>query len=230
VPPTSASTATTGLPVFGPSDAYHPTIDPARFSPNIDNPWLPFPVGTTFTYEGTRDDKPARVTVHVTSETTIIAGVTCRVVTDQLIQDGKLAEDTRDYYTQDDAGNVWYFGEDTQSLDRAGKVTSTEGTWHAGIDGAQPGVVMPADPHVGDHYRQEFYKGQAEDEFKIVSLDDPVTVPAATYPAAIRTEETSVLEPDVVDNKYYARGIGVVKEIAVKGPNEKLELVDVTTT
>ncbi len=210
-----------------PSSSTAPSIDPANFADKIDNPWFPLHPGTTLTYHGTKDNKRAVDTYTVTSRTQVIAGVTCVVVDDRLTLDGVLAEKTTDYYVQDRTGNVWYFGEDTAELDANGHTTSTEGTWHAGVDGAVPGIFMEANPTVGHALAQELYKGHAEDHFEVVSLSTPIKVPYGTFAAALRTKEWTPLEPDVLDNKYYIRGIGEVKEVAVKGPVEELVLVSV---
>jgi hypothetical protein len=207
---------------------YRPAIDATQFSATIDNPWFPLPVGRTLEYTGSRDGEQARELVTITAQTRTIAGVPTRVVRDVLYLDGVLAERTRDYYSQDAAGNVWYFGEDTAELNDKGVVTSTEGTWHSGVDGAQPGIIMEATPTVGKTMRQEYLKGHAEDFFKVVDLAASTTVPAGTYSPALRTEEWTPLEPDVLSNKYYARGIGIVREADVKGGNEKLELQKVS--
>jgi len=124
-------------------------------------------------------------------------------------------------------GNVWYFGEDTAELDRHGKVVSTEGSFHAGVDGAQPGVFMQAHPQVGRRFRQEWYQGHAEDVFKVTDLSAPVTVPYGSFRHALRTAETNALEPEVLDNKYYVKGIGQVAELSVTGPREALKLVEI---
>jgi hypothetical protein len=210
-----------------PSSSTAPSIDPANFTSKIDNPWFPLIPGTTFTYRGTKDNKRAVDVYTVTSRTQVIAGVTCVVVDDRLTLDGVLAEKTTDYYVQDRTGNVWYFGEDTAELDANGRTTSTEGTWHAGVDGAVPGIVMEATPTVGHALAQEFYKGHAEDHFEVISLSTPTKVPYGAFSGALRTKEWTPLEPDVLDNKYYVRGIGEVKEIAVRGPVEELVLVSV---
>ncbi len=215
------------LPVFGPGRDYHPVIDPASFSPNVDNPLLPLTPGTTLVYTGTKDGKKALDLSATTSRTAVIDGVTTRVVEDRLYLNNFLEERTSDYYAQDSCGNVWYFGEDTATLDKHGNVVSTEGSFHAGVDGAQPGVFMEAQPTVGRRFRQEWYAGHAEDTFAVVSLSSPVTVPAGSFPHALRTKESTALEPAVLDNKYYVEGIGEVKEVAVKGPLELLELVEV---
>jgi hypothetical protein len=149
------------------------------------------------------------------------------VVNDRLVLDGALEERTTDYYAQDRCGNVWYFGEDTATLDAHGHVTDRSGSFHAGVNGAQPGVFLQADPQIGRRFRQEWYRGQAEDTYKALSTAASVTVPFGHYAHALRTEETTDLEPDVLDNKYYVRGLGEVEEVAVKGPTEKLTLVDV---
>ena len=122
-------------------------------------------------------------------------------------------------------GNVWYFGEDTAELNDQGKVTSTEGTWQAGRDGAKPGIYMPSAPKVGDSGRQEYYKGHAEDHFEVLSLRAMVKVPFVSSKRALLTKEWTPLEPNVIDHKYYVRGIGTVREQAVKGGQERMELI-----
>jgi hypothetical protein len=153
--------------------------------------------------------------------------VRCTAVRDRLYLAGRLEERTTDWYAQDRRGNVWYFGESTAELDRAGHVTSTEGSWQAGRDGAQAGIYMTAHPMVGQSRRQEFYKGHAEDHFAILTLHARVSVPFMTSNRALLTKEWTPLEPGTLDHKYYVRGIGNVKEVTVKGPFERSELVSV---
>jgi hypothetical protein len=178
-------------------------------------------------YSGTKDGKKALNIFDPTSRTKVIDGVRTRVVEDRLYLNNGLEERTSDYYAQDRCGNVWYFGEDTATLDEQGHVISTEGSFHAGVGGAQPGVFMQAHPEVGRRFRQEWYQGHAEDTFKVLSLSAPVTVPYGSFNDALKTGETTALEPAVVDNKYFVKGIGEVEELAVKGPLEKLQLVEI---
>jgi len=223
----AAPAANCSLPVFGPGASYHPHIDPSTFTANVTNEYFPLKPGRTLVYQGTKDGKSA-INVFVTTNTTLVVdGVRTRVVEDRLYLDGVLEERTKDYYAQDACGNVWYFGEDTATLDPKGHVISTSGSFRAGVDGAQPGVFMTARPVVGDRYRQEWYVGEAEDTFGALDLSTTITVPYGSFNNALRTKETTALEPAVVDNKYFVRGLGEVKEIAVKGPLERLELVDV---
>jgi hypothetical protein len=147
------------------------------------------------------------------------------VISDRLYLDGRLAERTSDWYTQDARGNVWYFGEDTAELDASGRVTSTEGTWQAARNGATPGIFMPAHPRVGEAHRQEYYKGHAEDHFRVLGLHETVRVRGAASHRALLTVETTPLERGVVDHKYYVRGIGTVLEQTVKGGDERNALV-----
>lgn len=212
----------------GPGSSYHVTVDPAHFTTTIDNPWFPLIPGTTYVYKGVKDGKALVDKFEVTSKTKVIDGVTCVVVSDQGFLDGKLAERTNDYYTQDDLGNVWYFGEDTQELNADGSVNNTSGTWHAGVNGAQPGVFMQATPVIGASFRQEYLAGQAEDQFTVASLTAKATVPYGTYNNAMLTVETSALEPAVTDHKLYVKGIGEVSEVAATGPTEKAVLVSMT--
>jgi hypothetical protein len=199
--------------------------DPSHFSAHVDNRWFPLRPGTTSIYRGERDGQPSREVMTVTHQTKLLEGVRCVVVHDNLYLRGRLAERTTDWYTQDSRGNVWYFGEATAEVDRSGRVTSTEGSWQAGLDGARPGIFMPAQPRRGQSFRQEFYKGHAEDHFRIVSVSAPVQVPYVSSKRALLTKEWTPLEPGVIDHKFYVRGIGTVREQTVRGGNERAELV-----
>jgi hypothetical protein len=198
---------------------------PSDFSARVDNPWFPLEPGSTYVYRGIKDGRPSREVLKVTHQTKRIGGVPAVVVSDRLYVDGRLAERTTDWYSQDKRGNVWYFGEATAELDRQGRVTSTEGSWQAGRHGAVPGIYMPARPNVGQSFRQEFYKGHAEDHFRVVSLHATVKVAYTSSTRALLTKEWTPLEPGVIDHKFYVRGIGTVLEQAVKGGNERNELV-----
>jgi len=157
----------------------------------------------------------------VTGATRTIAGVRATAVSDRLYEAGKLAERTTDWYAQDRSGTVWYFGEATAELDREGRVTSTEGSWIAGVDGARAGIIMPAHPRVGQSFRQEYLKGHAEDHFQVLSLRATIHTPGASSSGhALLTKEWTPLEPGVIDDKVYVRGIGMVKEQTIKGGSE----------
>jgi hypothetical protein len=200
---------------------------PPGFTAHVDNPWYPLRPGTVHVYEGVKDGKRARDVVTVTHRVAKIDGAPCVVVKDRLYLNGKLAERTTDWYSQDGRGNVWYFGESTAELDARGRVTSTEGTWRAGRDGARPGIYMPARPVPRRSGRQETYKGHAEDHFEVLSLHARVQVPYTSSRNALLTKEWTPLEPRVVDHKLYVRGIGTVLEQTVKGGDERLELLSV---
>jgi hypothetical protein len=202
---------------------YAPTIDPADFTTIIDNPYLPMVVGTTMTYEGGGE----RVVVTVTPITREVMGVQALAVRDRVYEDGELIEDTEDWFAQDAAGNVWYLGEDTAECE-GGKAINAEGEWAAGVDGAEPGIVMLADPRVGDVYRQEYDAGVAEDMGRVIKLGQSVTVPAGSYDDVLVTEDFTPLEPDVLENKSYARGVGLVQEGPAKRPDE-VRLVSIET-
>jgi hypothetical protein len=197
------------------------------FSARVDNPWFPLRPGTVYVYRGVKDGKPSVDVLIVTPRVKTIDGAPCVVVEDRLFLAGRLEERTTDWYTQDRRGNVWYFGESTAELDRRGRVTSTEGSWQAGRNGAAPGIYLPAHPRAGQSGRQEFYKGHAEDHFRVLDLGANVKVPAVSSRAALLTEEWTPLEPAVLDHKLYVRGIGNVLEQSVKGPNERNALVSV---
>jgi hypothetical protein len=206
--------------------AYSPHIDPANFSTRIDNKYFPLKPGTTFVYRGKTQDATEGDVVAVTSDTKNIMGVECTVVRDSVTEDGKLTEKTFDWYAQDKEGNVWYFGEDSKEY-KNGKVTSTEGSWEAGKNEAKPGIIMPAHPKVGEPYRQEYSKGVAEDMARPLKRDGSATVPYGSFDHVLVTYEWTPLEPNIAEKKYYAPGVGNILEVAVKGPPERLELVDV---
>ena len=213
--------------------AYAPHINPADFTTTIDNRYFPLKPGTTFVYEGTvtenHQDTTERDEMAVTHGTKQIMGVECVEVNDKVWEEGKLIEQTFDWYAQDEEGNVWYFGEDSKELEN-GKVTSTKGSWEAGKDGAKPGIIMQAHPKVGQTYRQEYYKGEAEDMALVLDVNGSAKVPYGSFNHVLVTKDWNPLEPSLLEHKYYAAGVGNVMEISVKGPPERIELVEVKST
>ena len=189
-------------------------LDPADFTAEVTNPWFPLEPGTRWTYrEVTEEGEEVRVVVTATALTYPVAnGVTTRVVRDTVTLNGEIIEDTLDWYAQDEDGTVWYLGEDTAEFEN-GKVTTREGSFEAGVDGAQAGVIMPGDPEVGLTYRQEYYEGEAEDRGEVLALGQQATVPAGEYDGLLKTADTTPLEPDVLEHKYYASGVGLVLTI-----------------
>ena len=201
------------------------TLRPRDFVATVDNQWFPLRPGSRWHYRGRDDGGPFTDNMHVTHRTKTILGVGATVVHDVVLRGGQPREVTNDFYAQDRHGNVWYFGENTKELDRHGHVTSREGSFRAGRDGARPGILFPGDPRVAQTARQEFLKGHAEDHFKILAVDTRVSTPYVSSRHAVKTKEWSPLEPNVVDPKYYVSGVGDVKEVAVKGPTERLHLL-----
>ena len=196
------------------------------FTARVTNPYYPLLPGMRWEYRGMENGRALRDVVRVSRRIEHVGGVPCAVVIDRVFLDGRLAESTVDWFSQDGAGTVWYYGEATREVDRRGHVTSTEGSWRAGANGARQGVFMPAHPHVGQSFAQEHYPGHAEDRFKVVSRTATIGVPFGTFRArALRTEEWTPLEPGVRDAKWYVKGIGQVKEATVKGGDERAELV-----
>jgi hypothetical protein len=222
---TAAAVALTAPPALSAPTAPGTPPGFATASANVTNPWFPLKPGSTKIYQGVRDGKIAREVFKVTHRTKTILGVRCAVIDDKLYLDGRLEERTTDWYAQDAAGTVWYFGERTAVLLPNGRVKTKKGSFQAGVDGARQGIYMPAHPAVGGSYQQESYPGHAEDHFKIVSLAGVVSTPAVSSKQAMVTRETTPLEPDVVDSKTYVRGVGTVLEEALKGGVERLELV-----
>lgn len=228
----SAAVAQTqaGAPVTDPiksgaGPGWPATLSPNDFVAQVDNPWFPLRPGSKYRYAGLKDRTKMVDVVRVTAKTKRILGVETTVVHDVVKVNGRPEEETHDYYAQDRHGNVWYFGESTKTFASHGKIVSTEGSFEAGVDGERAGVLIPGHPRIGQVGRQEFSRGEAEDHFKVLDLSASVSVPFVSSKQALRTSEWTPLEPAVVDNKYYVRGIGTVSEVAVKGPVEQLRLV-----
>jgi hypothetical protein len=226
-PAPEPSPTPTPSPIPSPTQEPHqPIIDPADFVRIVDNPYYTLKPGTTYVYTSETEDGTERNEVVVTDQTRVVVGVTTILVWDRVWLDKELIEETYDCYAQDKYGNVWYFGEDSKEYED-GKIVSTQGSWESGVDGAKPGVIMEAQPKVGDSYRQEYYKGQAEDMADVVVLGETVTVPYGTFKDCLKTRDWSKVEPSLNEFKYYSSEVGgVVLEVDVN-TGERVELVDV---
>jgi len=214
---------TTGIPT---------RVDPAKLDPdlfvrNVTHPLFTLTPGTTYVFGGAE-----QVAVEVTDRTKNIEGVTATVVRDRAFEDGVLVEDTEDYFAQDVDGNVWYLGEATMTLDPNGNVLSTAGSFEAGVNGAQPGIQMPANPQAGQVYRQEFDPGNAEDQAQNIAVGVSVATDAATYNGCLQRRETNPLEPGKAEDKWFCPTVGLVKELVVQDPDSEeigktVELVNI---
>jgi hypothetical protein len=226
--PSPTATATSATPEPSnplPTGSQPVQLDPAEFTAEIDHPYWPMKPGTRWTYREAEDGEVKEVVVVVTTQTKKIAnGVTARVVRDTVRVDGSIIEDTFDWYAQDSKGNLWYLGEDTAEFED-GKITSRGGSFEAGRDGALPGIMLPADPAPGMRYRQEYYKGEAEDNGEVLSTAEMAQVPAGLYRGALLTKDTITIEPDVQEYKLYAKGVGPVLVLGVSGGSGREELI-----
>jgi hypothetical protein len=211
-----------------PTGADPVSLDPADFSADITNPYWPMQPGTRWIYRGVEEGEPPQdiVIVATTSTKKLANGITARVVRDTARSKGQIVEDTLDWYAQDSDGNVWYMGEQTAEFEN-GKVASRAGSWEAGKDGAMPGIMIPARPEVGQKYRQEYKKGDAEDNGQVIATDNLVGVKAGQYKGALVTIDTSTIEPDVAEFKFYAPNVGPLLALDVSGGAAREELVKV---
>jgi hypothetical protein len=217
----STAAATAHPPDLSPANFVHPIAKP--------NPLFPLVPGTTFFYDGEKEGIPSTNITEVTCNTLAVEGVITTIVHDQAFENGMLAEDTFDYYAQGLDGNVWYFGEASTEIPSG----STAGSWRAGVDDADAGFIMLVNPLPGDRYYQEFARNVAEDQAKVLTLDGSACVPYQEPDFCsghlLVTKETSRLDPSVVETKYYAPGIGFIRDEMVKGGDEHTELVNITT-
>lgn len=208
---------------------YEVDIDPADFITEgfTGNEFMPLVPGTTFVYEGENEDgEVVRVEEYITHETVEIMGVTCIVVEAKEWEAGEMVEDTDDWYAQELNGNIWYFGEYSEEIED-GEVVGTEGSWEAGVDGALPGIIMLADPYVGMWYRQEYYEGEAEDVALILSINATVTIGLGTYEHCLQTAEWALLEPGIIEHKFYAPDVGLIRAVAVEGETGYEDLIEI---
>ena len=223
----STSTEAAAAPSWALTGSYKPPIDPANFVTTIDNPYFPLRPGTAFHYQGMSEGTPQTDDMVVTDQTKKILGVTSTVVRDTVSEHGKAIERTFDWYAQDKDGNVWYMGEDSLEL-KNGRLVRASDSWESGVDGAEPGIIMLANPKRGDVYRQEYYPpGEALDQAHVRGFEADVNVPYAEFKQSLVTEEWSPVEPQL-EQKSYVSGIGEVEEHLTQGGNEHFELVSVT--
>jgi hypothetical protein len=200
---------------------------PSDFSSRIDNPYFPMRPGTVWTYRETDGKDVETIRVRVLKRTKLIEGIRARIVHDIARSDGELVEDTFDWYAQDSGGSIWYLGEATKAYDDDGTV-STEGSWRHGKDGAQAGLLVPAKPRTGCGYREEYLAGVAEDRAAILAKSEALKVPAGTYRGVLHTTNSTPLEPDILENKFYARGVGPVAEFDISPSFSSVVLLSVS--
>ena len=206
------------------SPPYDPVL-PTQWASSVTNQFFVLTPGTTYQFSGQTDEGLETTTVEVLSTTKLVNGVTATVVRDRVYLDGDLIEDTHDWFAQDADGNVWYLGEDSKEVEN-GQVVSTEGSWEWGTNGALPGIIMWADPgaHIGETYRQEYARGEAEDWAKVLTVGETASVPFGNLTGCVKTEDWNGLERGGRENKYYCPGVGLVLEVEVSG-GERVELV-----
>jgi hypothetical protein len=227
---TAASSSASDLaPVHG---TYKPNIDPANFVTKIDNPWFPLIPGTGFHYAGVAENGHTKQfdDETVTNRTKKVLGVNATIVHDVVSDSkGRPVEKTFDWYAQDKQGNVWYMGEDTRELNKSHKFVKQSDSWEAGVDGAEPGIIMPGNPQKGDQYRQEYYPKYALDQAKVLGSGGPLTVPQGSYKKTLLTEETAPkLDPGVAERKWYVKGVGDIQEHTISGNKEEIKLIRIT--
>jgi hypothetical protein len=208
---------------IGPAGEYNPQVSPADFSTNINNPFFSIPVGKKMVYEKTTEDGKERIEILVPGWTRTVMGVETLVFWDRVYLNDVLIEDTRDYLAQHKNGDVWYFGEHVDNYEN-GKLKDHHGAWLAGVNGAKPGIWMLANPKVGDEFRNEYYKGEAEDITKIVAVNETVVVPFGTLTDCVKTFDWTPLDSTSIANKYFCKqpAGGTALEVDLPGPKRKV--------
>jgi len=218
-------------PAFG--ELFAPSfVDPTQIGVTVQpNPYFPLVAGNRWVFEGDGE----RVVVLVKNETKLIDGVTCVVVNDVVTEDGILVEDTDDWFAQDTDGNVWYCGEIARDYElfegdnpQTPELIEIGGSWKAGREGAEPGILLPAIPVMGDVIRQEVLYGDAEDVIEILSLTATEAAPGGSCTGnCLQTRDFTPLDGEANENKYYAPGIGLIVEIDLN-TGDRVELMEFT--
>ena len=218
-------------PQFGPDFAAN-FVDPLTIgAATTPNPWFALVPGNTWLYEGDGET----IEVVVTSNTKLIDGITCIVVVDTASEDDVVVEQTNDWFAQDMDGNVWYCGEISENFEEfegdevsGPELVDIDGSWKAGRDRAEAGILLPFAPQAGDFSRQEFAQTDAEDAIEILAIDASETAPGGSCSGTcLMTRDFTPLEPDGEENKFYAPGIGLIVEVK-PGTTERVELVEFT--
>jgi hypothetical protein len=208
---------------------YAVDLTAADFVAAIENPYLPLIPGSQWVYQARLEDgNLERQQVEVLTEGRQVNGVAATVVYDTVYVNAVLVEATFDWYAQDQDGNVWYLGEQVDNYQN-GVLVDHAGSWEWGVDGALPGVMMWADPasHLDEEYYQEYYAGEAEDKGKVLSVSEAVTVPVGSFEQVLQTHDFSSLDPDLQEHKFYAHGIGVIRETELN-TGEEVVLIEFT--
>lgn len=211
------------------TETYTVNLTPADFISVVDNPYFPLTPGTKWVYEAHLEDgSTERIEIEILHETRVVNGVTSTILHDSVFVDGVLVEDTFDWFAQDKDGNVWYLGEDVDNYENSVLVDHA-GSWEWGVDSALPGVYMWANPsaHLNEEYYQEYYVGVAEDKGNVLSASENVTVPVGSFENVVQTHDFSSLDPDIQGHKFYALGIGVIKEVELL-TGEEVVLIEFT--
>jgi hypothetical protein len=223
---TACATPTASAPA---SDGYSVNLTPANFVPVVDNLYFPLIPGSKWVYEARLEDgSTERIQIEILHETRAVNGVTATILHDSVFVDGTLVEDTFDWFAQDKDGNVWYLGEAVDNYEN-GVLVDHAGSWEWGNDGALPGIIMWADPsaHVNETYYQEYYVGEAEDQGQVLNGNESVTVPFGSFENVVKTFDSSSLDPDIQSHKFYAPGIGTIKEVELL-TGEEVVLIEFT--
>ena len=212
-------------------DTPYDLVVPTQWAAAVTHSLFPLIPGTAWTFEAETGDGTEIIEVEVLPEARVVNGVAATVVWDRVYLDGVLMEDTRDWYAQSTAGDVWYLGEESYEM-QGPDTLNMEGSWEWGVDGALPGIIMWADPtaHVDEPYRQEYYEGEAEDWGMVVETAVSVTVPAGAFSGCLETEDWNALEnyEESLERKFYCPGVGWVREIPVEDPDEMADLTAFT--
>jgi hypothetical protein len=201
-------------------------INAADFQAKVDNPLFPLSSLGPKVFEGEEHDPDTNALIKTRVESTVlpdtdkVAGVEVTVLQEKDYQNGELVESTLDYFAQHRSGDVYYFGERVDTYE-GGKIVGHEGSWLAGEGKNQPGIIMPAHPVVGQKFAQEKAPGIAEDELKVLSLTESVTVPAGSFTGCLKASDFNPLDK-ATEYKWYCSGVGMVHE---EFPGGHLDLV-----
>lgn len=209
------------------SGVYDPKINPADFTTKITNKYFSLPVGKEMTYMADTEEGPEKIVIKITGETKVIEGVTTLVYLDTVHLNGVIHEVTRDYLAQHKNGDVWYFGEEVDNYDEKGRLKDHAGTFIHGKDGARAGIWMKAEQKIGDSYKQEYFKGEAEDMRDTVATGLTVTTKLGTYTDCVKVYDWTPIDKKSREHKTYCPQVGALVLNEHLETGKRAELVNI---
>ncbi|MFW9917192.1 MAG: hypothetical protein ACFFGZ_16430 [Candidatus Thorarchaeota archaeon] len=187
-------------------------IENLHFSSIGRNDYFILEPGYQLTFTGEEDGESAELVITVLNETVQVGNVEARVVVENESVNGELVEISRNFFVIcNETNSIFYFGEDVDIYEDD-VIVGHEGVWRADAAGNQAGIAMPGTVLLGSKYYQEIAPGLAMDRAEIIEMGFTYDTPAGTFQNCVKMKETTPVEPDALEYKIYALGIGLIQD------------------